>query len=502
MAIRIPFYDSQVGMSPEAAGALMPMQSVEEAGIPGMRLAKAGDQLLDASTVVNERLNHARAVKDFAAMDLQTRLGLDKLGNEIQQDPEAPPETWSKLFEEGAKKIKAEVRAMTGNGLVQANYDKMWAIHYPIKLQEITAKGNKRDAQISGSAFEEHIPQYATLYAQATDDLSRSQIKDTVDSYIIAAVKTGSISPHQGAAARLNFIPEAMKTKALADIGANPVAARAKLANYKENYPGLADGDLSSLNYQASGGVHRLQQANADNLDNQFMRATGINGDPNVQLPTQQQIYDLQKSNRLASHDAWRFDKILEGMRNNPEDKSDPNIKTRLWAGIVPDNDGRITTTREMILDPQNKLSANDRISMLKDLRATDRQDDKAVTTFEKGQLSGLKSVLGPYYDKFYDQYLKEKKTATWATQEQVSENISRIADPWLQKRRGGVFSNQPPPQPGWGTTIRNLFTGGGNASTQPPPGTMRVLNKRTGQMESVTPEQFNQIQQNQRGQR
>jgi hypothetical protein len=271
MAIKIPFYDSKAGMTPEAAGAPMsqpamlpmaPMENVAEAGIPGMRLAKVGDQLLTTATEITSRLGHARNVKDFAAMDLETRLRMDKLGNEIEQDPEATPETWGKRFEEGATKIKDEVRKLTGNELVQAQYEKLWATHYPVKLQEITAKGYKADAKNIGAAFEEHYPQYVELYAQATDELNRTQIKDTVEKYIGAAVKSGSITPHQGAAARVGFIPAAMKAKVVADIGTDPVMAQAKLTNYKENYPGLQDKDLLSLNATASGALHRVQENN------------------------------------------------------------------------------------------------------------------------------------------------------------------------------------------------------------------------------------------------
>lgn len=508
MAIRVPSYGSQVGISPEAPGVPGPLnapgqlESVEAAGRPGLQLAKTGEQLSSVTTEIGKALYHGQAVDDFNKMNLQMRLGLNQLSKELQADPGAP-EIWAKRYEEGAAKVREEVIGLSSNRMAKQSFDKAWSIFYPTHLQEITAKGNVQRTKNFAGNFEESYPQYAELYAQAGDELSRAQIKDTVDNYINAAVTAGILHPNKGTLARQNFIPEAMKARALADIANDPVGAQAKLANFKENYPGLADRDLSSLNYQASGGVHRLQQANADNLDNQFMRGTGVNADPKVQLPTQQQIYDLQKSRGLASHDAWRFDKILEGMKNNPEDKSDPNIKTRLWAGIVPDDDGKITTTREMILDPQNQLSANDRISMLKDLRATDRQDQKAIVTFERGQISSIKNALGPnYFQRFYNDYLTEKKTANWETEEQIEQNINRIADPWLQKvrSRGGVFSNQPPPQPGWGGTIRNFFTGGGNASTQAPAGTMRMLNKRTGQMEPVTPEQFNQIQQYKRG--
>ncbi len=498
---RIPLYDPSVQLThlgPDVEQDKMSFGLENMAAAKNWEgMGKLGEKLTEASLEITKQLKHSQDVNEVINARAFMGKALQDAHSELYQSADSPHE-WLSTYESRAQTIKEAAEEMLTSRAAKAHFQNYF--NNAFLSGRVKVIGAARSQQIQNYAGD-YRKQFSTTTQAAIDapgDTGVDDFRIIFSSGSAGAVAAGYIHAASAEQAKLNW-EQTVKVGRYQKLAAvDTVTAKANIANY-----GFDEETASKMVSWADQQQRRLQQTNADNLDNQFMRGTGVNADPNIQLPTQQQVYDLQKSGSLASHDAWRFDKILEGMKNNPGDKSDTSTKTRLWSGIVPDDDGKITTTREMILDPQNQLSANDRIAMLKDLRATDRQDAKGIVTFERGQLSSIKNALGPnYYQRFYNDYLTEKKTGNWGTEAEIEQNINRIADPWLQKvrNRGGAFSNQPPPQPGWGATIHNFFTGGGNASTQPPAGTVRVLNKRTGQMELVTPEQFNQIQQNQRG--
>jgi hypothetical protein len=476
MAIKIPFYESQVGMTPEAAGTLMPqpaalpmapMQSVEEAGIPGRQLARTGDQLLNVSTEVSTRLNHARAINDFADMNLKMHLGLNQLANEVQQDTGAP-ETWPKKYEEGAEKLRQEVTGLTSNPLAQTSFNKIWSTSYPAKLQEVAAKSRIQDSRNFAAGFEERFPQFVELYAQADDDLARAKIKSTVDNYILQAVGAGILNPEKGAEARIKFIPEAIKMRVLQEAQADPAGVLERLKDPEKNYPGLAPGTVLTLSGTANAQLHRVQNDNYSRYMQNIYGATADNPVQGAVMPTEAEILP-QMGKTLSVPGAQNILAYVRGQKENRENTTDPQSYKEAATRLTdPDN----PLTREEFLKNVEtgnwKFKAETYGTFLSQIQSRGAKLDKvpdsafkAELAFQKTQFSDQFGIGKEYYQNAVGQAWAAKNEGTLGTTaEEVKANLKEIFNNQMRTYQQDLNMGKagPKKKTGW---FDNIFSGG-----------------------------------------
>lgn len=416
-----------------------PVQSIEQAQQFGQQGAKIGNAL----TEFGMKLEQAQQANAYHNAVAQVYDQAYSKKFDYTHDPNI------NTVEQRASADFAAMREQLGQGLAphyQALFNQNFGkIVSPRVLSIRNTVATRQTEELKANLLGQ-VDKYERVYRDpSTTDIERLTAQDNLIKTVNTAANRGIVSKVFAQQTLEKFgqsIPQLDFLRDLNNPNNNPVEV---LAN--KNQYGLGVDKLQWAEAQAHHIIARNQQQHFSDYMRQIQQ---VYVNPNAQMPSAEQVIaDSQPgTQRLTTAQAGSILAYVEGAKANPEGKTDPIARNEIVTKIA---NNEITLqdlqsnfrSGKWLLNPKDYEHFSDKIIR------QDKGEEKLLETYENRQLKNMQTLLGgkqtPEYQGFLNQWTQEKQQG-W-TREQIEENLTKVADVWMQKRmdRGNMLKIKPP---------------------------------------------------------
>jgi hypothetical protein len=524
---KIPLFEQTQGMTPQGPGVLAPAVPIDTRtiGMEALAAAKgwedlgaAGKELAEVGLRMNKALHHAKQVDMLAEAGKKSQLDLYALVERVKQ--EGGPETWGEKFLEEGQKIFDNVSAGISDREVLGKYKMHWSSVFPLMHHGVTTKA--RDVQIHQfkANILAHINDAVQMYVKEPDPIRQAQIKGLLFGRIQGGVNSLLFHPDEAEQLRQNFDKSLAETQIKIDIQANPWAVEERLQDPGKHYPTLPPGEALGFLNMARAEVHRRQETRAVEVDQLYEQKKLTFDDLKIMRGRREiglytyRFYEAAMQRDLLPYavatdtnlyvDLWKKaemgrldpEELYRNFRGGKLEKQDAHrlmqINTQTQQGGARQEDA---FTKERAF----KLAVDNIQGRLEPLdQAAKKMQDVGAMRGTLAPAPPQASTEAAFYFLQACRQAKEKGELTdkfmWDKAQEIIkmyEGQPRRFGPGVGGQGGGARQT--------GIGVQGQKPAGG-APAPAPSGAVRILNKRTGKYEVLSPEQVNQIKTQQGG--
>lgn len=321
--MKVPVYEPQVELSERAPDvaveprllSLAPRAAAES----WEQIARAGEQLVNVSADLNQKMARARRTGVLADATMDYKVGLFDLEDKIAKE-HPDPNTWVQSYREMEPEIFQQIHDRLPDGQSQALFHQHRAAYFPLGLHGVMTAARTANNEIIQGSLPAFLQKSADLYIQAKTPQQRQEIRNAGLARIDAAVAAGALHPGKLEQLKANFDGMLMQKVAQHAVTYDYYGAYNALADPEKNFPGLDLNQARLLRNQAEASIRHDQDQRYQGYFQQLVEASADK--PTAGMPDPAAVRRDMESGGLRPQQANSLLAYVQGSEGGPGDKA------------------------------------------------------------------------------------------------------------------------------------------------------------------------------------